>query len=828
MPLRDVPKPTENGSSDTVLLRILQLATALRSWAYGHWLRSTIVAGVILALIATTMAGWAFLANVALQSGQISLEELLRSLDEGQHEEARTGAARALRKNLIPQSEFGGPLFVLGVAKIKDAENQADAKRRQTDFLIASRYLKEANSYGFPPKRANEGLFLLGKSLVESGQFDEGILTLQDLLAKKVPASEPLVRFARRYLADTYLLLPNPKPEMALTQYLELLRTDCPEDERIGLLLSQAACLSRLKQFDEARQVISSVPLDMHSAEVELMRSIITLDDLENRLQELETDHSKVLIDAATTTAGAMKQLQQIVTLDLQNSTVIRQARYHLARGHELQGQHEAALQQYVQTRQLHGESFEGLAAALAEADLLRNKGEIDAAVLAYRRVLETYAGIPVYHGTVLPLMQMRARLMKALKDLIDRQRFVDALALLDFGFPLFSRAELLELRGGTLEQWGNLTLGQTNADELSVDRATGLQRLRAAGVAYEQLAELRFATTYYTADLWKSADNYFRGHNFTRSIRLLNEYLEYEPQLRHPQALLRLGQSHLALGQLAESIEALEECIEFYPLDSSSFQARIDCAKAHWYNGNLDRAEVLLRENLSSISLKPASPEWRNSLFELGMLLHEKGEYEDAIAVLEEAVERYPQDSQRLLAQYLIGESYRRAAQKLLEHVSQARTSSERDKNRQTAKDQLLTALNHFEEVQRAITIKTHDIRGDPLLGTMLRNCYMLQGTVLFDLGSCDPETSERRYREAIEAFSNVASLYPDNPFVLETFVQIANCWRRLGRNDNARGAIQQAQIALDRLPTDADFASTTARSRDEWRMLLADMSKW
>ena len=111
---------------------------------------------------------------------------------------------------------------------------------------------------------------------------------------------------------------------------------------------------------------------------------------------------------------------------------------------------------------------------------------------------------------------------------------------------------------------------------------------------------------------------------------------------------------------------------------------------------------------------------------------------------------------------------------------------------------------------MQVSITLKTHDIHSDPLMGTMLRNCYMLEGTVLFDL---------EKYKEAIEAYSNVSSLYPDEPFVLETFVQIANCWRRLDKTDNARGAIQQAQIALERLPANADFTSTTALNRDEWR---------
>jgi hypothetical protein len=57
---------------------------------------------------------------------------------------------------------------------------------------------------------------------------------------------------------------------------------------------------------------------------------------------------------------------------------------------------------------------------------------------------------------------------------------------------------------------------------------------------------------------------------------------------------------------------------------------------------------------------------------------------------------------------------------------------------------------------------------------------------------------------------------------------VQIANCWRRLNRRDNAHGAVHQAQIALERLPADAQFASTTPLNRDEWRMLLTNMGKW
>ncbi len=321
-------------------------------------------------------------------------------------------------------------------------------------------------------------------------------------------------------------------------------------------------------------------------------------------------------------------------------------------------------------------------------------------------------------------------------------------------------------------------------------------------------MAQSRFATKFYTSDLWRSAEDFFRGQSFSHAVKTLKEYLRYEPELRNAQALLRLGQAQLALGQVPQSIAALGECIEFHPLDTSTFQARIDCAKALRYQGNVDQAEELLRDNIVGSSLKPTSPEWKDSLFELGFLLHEKGEFKEAIGTLEEAVERYPEDAHRLAAQYVIGESYRRWSQEPLDEARKAHATSEHDKSLKIATQRLNAALRQFEYVQRTITLKSHDIHSDPLIGTMLRNCYMFEGAVLFDLG---------RYKEAIEAYSNVSSLYPDEPFVLETFVEIANCWRRLDRHDNVHGAVHQCRSlwnACRRIPTSPAPRCSIAKS--------------
>jgi tetratricopeptide (TPR) repeat protein len=814
---------SEPAAGAGVLLRIVRFFGRLRTWTAGHWLRSVLVASAILVLIAATMAGWAYLASVALRSGQPSIDRALQAFDENRFEDARAMVGQMLKSGRLPRNKYGGPLFVLGAIKTHDAEKQTGADRRRIEYLVASRYLKEADTYGLPAGRDLDGTFLLGKSLVESSQFDEGILVLNELLANKVPADHPLAWETHRLLSNTYLLMPQSDPGKALEHTEALLKkSDLSHEQRAAAQLQLAECLSRLERFDEARQAVAVVPADANrQADVALMHGKIALDEINSIVSRIAPQNRQAVIDQSTAKiAEAMQQLQQARSMDDHNMVIARQTNYHLGRGLELQKESEQAVKQFARTRQLYGDTLEGLAAALSEADLLRQRGDFEGAILGYRRVLEGYTEPAVYRSVVLPLPELRQRLMVALKDFVTQKRFSDALTLLEYFVPMFSRAEQLELRGDTLELWGNDLIEQAGNDpDARNNLAAGRRHLRSAGLAFEQLAELRYADRQHSGDLWRSADNYFRGRSYSSTVRLLDQYLDNEPEVRNPEALLRLGQANLALGQTSQSIAAFEECIEFHPLSSSTFQARIDCAKAYWSEGSTSQAEQLLRDNLAATSLRPTSREWKDSLFELGMLLHEMGRHEEAIGTLEEAIERYPQDPQRLISQYLIAESYRRWAQELIDRAPQKRTESERNKNQQLANERLNIALSHFEEVQRNITLKTHDIHNDPLMGAMLRNCYMLEGTVLFDL---------KRYKEAIEAFSNVASLYPDQPFVLETFVQIANCWSRLDQSDKARGSIQQAQIALDRLPPDADFAEATSLKRDEWKTLLASMSEW
>ena len=100
-----------------------------------------------------------------------------------------------------------------------------------------------------------------------------------------------------------------------------------------------------------------------------------------------------------------------------------------------------------------------------------------------------------------------------------------------------------------------------------------------------------------------------------------------------------------------------------------------------------------------------------------------------------------------------------------------------------------------------------------------LLRNCYLMQGSVLFEL---------RRFEEALQAYGNVITSYQNDPIALESFVQVANCWRRLNQPVKARVTLDQAKMVLKELPAETDFQATTNFNRQQWELLLSQMSNW
>jgi tetratricopeptide (TPR) repeat protein len=486
-------------------------------------------------------------------------------------------------------------------------------------------------------------------------------------------------------------------------------------------------------------------------------------------------------------------------------------------------GSSDSALAQYRRLSNLFGDTDEGLAAEFAEADFARTAGDAPRALAGYRGVLQAIGNPHTYDNHFLPLGEVRERLRAAYEQFLAEERFGDALAMLDLIEPVMGRAECTELRAKTEQAWGAYGRGQAETQvrqEADAQAKASRAHLRAAGRAYEDLAKIRYATRYYPSDLWAAADCYFQGQSYSNAARLFQEYLHNEARQWNDMALVRLGQSQLALGDYDRAIATLEECIELFPENPVTHQARLEAARAYGQLSKYDDAERLLNANLDAAALTPYSPEWQDSLFEMGYLLYERQRYSEAVSALQNAVDRWPDHPASLLAKYTVARAYHSGASALSAQLREPTTDNEAaiNRSRRQITEYLENAHATYLDVQKTITL-AGGVDEDPFLRTLLRNCYMMQGSVLMEL---------RRFDEARQAYQSVITRFQNDPVVLESFVQVANCFRRLEQPQMARGNLERAKVVLGKLPEDADFLASTNFNRQQWTLLLDEMIKW
>lgn len=746
-----------------------------------------------------------------LDETDVTLDTALAALDGGEFETARQLIGQMKRK---PGSitDFGGYLFVLGAAKALQADQEWSEQRRRATYLVAARYLQKSRELGVPPGRESQLMTLLGQSLIQANQPQQGIEVLNESL---INTAQPSARL-HQLLSEAYLNLPNPDLHAAL-QHNEALMADDTLDQnaRTAAHLRQVDILIRLAEPEQAKRSLADLE------DTEDLRAIRTL--LLGRIAMAEA--TAAALDSpqkAELLQTAIAQLREAQRLDVLNGQTTRQAMYLLGKCLELKNETSAAIAEYEHIGNSYGDTPESIVATLSKARLLQNSGQPDKALAAFRAVVESVGDPVTYANPLVPMVQLRKELRHAHATYVENHRFTEALALIDHLSSLMGPTEVAELRAITHRAWGEANMEESldsgRHRSTAALQSEGRYHFRAAGKAYETLAELRSASRKHTDDLWNAAENYYRGHSYSHAAQVLDQYLQKEARHRRALALLRYGESQLAVGQTADAISALQECIEMHPRDANIFAARVECAKAYLVDNKPEAAEALLRANLTGDTLRPESPEWRDSLFLLGSQLHETGRYEDAIKSLQEAVTRYPNAPQALLARYTIARSYHAAAERPAEQAVKAKTENERQKNRKLRDQNLESALQQYMDVQRLITLEGRTEESE-LTKALLRNCYMMQGSVLFQL---------RRYEDARKAYANVSTLYQHEPFVLESFVHIANCWHRLNQSMNARQTIAQAKLVLERLPHNLDFKDSTNFSRQQWELLLDEMARW
>jgi TolA-binding protein len=497
------------------------------------------------------------------------------------------------------------------------------------------------------------------------------------------------------------------------------------------------------------------------------------------------------------------------------DSRVARQASYLIGLCLMEQGDLPAALNQMERTSRLFPETAESLAALFQQGEIARRMGRHEEAVLAYRRLVSAYARQDEFHNPWITVPQLRTALLGVCQEYLKAETYKTALLLSKSLVHLLPKADALQLTAQIYRTWGEHLMEQ--AEQLPPDKAEELRKqareqFRRAGDSYTSVAREMYTTRQYPDQLWNSADAYFAGHDFRNAAAMLRLYMHNEARLRHAQALVNLGEAELSLGQTERALQSFHECIQQHPRDVAIYQARLLASRAALNMGDAKQAEAFLQDNLNGEQLTPASKEWRDSLFALAELLHNACRDREAIQRLDEALQRYPDAPQATVARYLLADSSRRRAMELKAGLAKEISSAVRGERTSESRRLLGRALEAYALLQDNLSRRD----AESLTAqekSVLRNCRFAVGDTYFEL---------QRYPEALRAYQSAANHYAASPEVLDAYLQIANIYRRMERPAEARTSLEQARVALRRIPPEARFEQTTNYNRKQWGELL------
>ncbi len=772
-----------------------------------------VIGGGITFLIAAVVAGWMAIAAGRHQPSEklVSMEQVLQALDRRSYAEVQTLAKAMQSQEPLSAEELGGPAFALGAVATYEAEN-SPGKDRDKLFLLAARYLEEANKRGFPLNRRAEGLYLLGKSLYESGQ----LAASRPVLLSALKISPQYRKEIHELLADAYLSDAHPQLEQALEQNSMLLSDkDLPEAKLEEALLQRAKILLSLGKIDDYNATLDQIPSGLKNPAVAVERGGALLREAQTLL--------KITPPADDNEAKARDKLQQAMqTLRLGQTQkagaeqAAGQAMYLIGVCCLEMKDYRAAADQFVRTEHSYPDTPEGLAASLQAAELFRRLGRDIEALGEYRRVLGGVGDLQVYRNPWASLDQLKSSFMAAYRQYVGAGKFEIALQLTRMMQRLFPAQEAAVLQAETHGLWGRALMAQAEKgprEKAESIRRLGREQFRRAAACYAKLARSLPANKNYTDQVWNGAMAFFQGQDFQSAGRMLQVYLKNEIKDRHPQALFYLGESLLAVDQLDKALEMFMECIDSHPRDVFACRARLSAAQVYQEKGDFRGAENMLLNNLNGDYLTPESKEWRDSLFALGELLHAQGRYAEAADRLEEAAKRYPDLPESTQACYLTADCYYKMAVAAQEKLNKDLTGNSSVILGPQIQDLYSNALQQYRQVLETLGKGRDNAELTPVQKAILRNCYFAVGDVLFAQGD---------FAEAVKAYSTAANRYLSYPEALNAYVQMADAYQRLNKPQDAKDALQQAKFALGRMKADVTFEKTTNFDRKQWAQRL------
>ncbi len=484
----------------------------------------------------------------------------------------------------------------------------------------------------------------------------------------------------------------------------------------------------------------------------------------------------------------------------------------------------QEALSFFSSVIQYHAGTPYGVAARIGAAEALMMLQRHGEAIDAYRTAVEELAALGEQRVVDRDVLRVSLsataeaqRQMGRLSEAVEYARL--AAALIDPAnveqATLFLQ-QLAQLQSQLAVQLDEESLAaQTSPDRPVEALSTEARSMFAeASSTFLRLAQINAMNERIAAESsWEAAELSARAGERDRAVRLFQAFAAERPQQPLvPRALLRIGQLRQVSGRLASAIDAYRECYRRFPRTLEGARALVPMAQCYLAMGTEyeDLAEKTLDVVLGASEVfTPRAPEFADALFLLGDALNRRGDFERAIATLEEAIERYPDDPRVSRARYLLADSYLKSGLALKAEIAEARYAGEIEQIGAESTARIRAAQCGFRQL-----ITEYEGRAAASLSTLekvyLRHAHLYEADCFF-------ETQD--YRHALKLYEEAAGMYKDTPSALAAHVQIVNIHVFLGQPREAQAALARALVLVDAIPTEVFDASVSPEQRQDWQ---------
>jgi tetratricopeptide (TPR) repeat protein len=768
--------------------------------------------------------GFTFLVYRAEKVDSCQTTDLaIRKLAQGQWDQSIELAGRLYHCKPVTDDGAGVPAFILGTAIFEKAKAASDKgiKEPTKQFDLAIGYLIEANEAGVP-RRLKAPLFSsLGRAIYHGRSKGESRRWLEQAIL--ITSDPALVGRLRYFLVNAILAQPEADINEALKQNKLLLQSkQLTAKQRDDGNVQKGKILLQLGRAEESSQLLKQVILkskdqDGFSVETELIHIQSLLMKIGSATKEGPKSKSELIAEQATNEKqlaeliGSLKSISKKVPSE---SRAARQAAYMLGIAFEESKDLPLALKQYNQVIKDYPDSSEARAAVFREASFYLDNRQFDEAMSLFSKLARSIVDPGRFSNPWFSVGQLRGRLLDLYDQFEDSGDYPKALALVDSVGPILQQDRSLELRSDICEAIGKNIIQKSSTIEGGARQEElakkGRRYMREVGDMLKELSQSHEIKDSDCSEfIWRSAEAYLGGHDFVNAKDQFEQYLKLNVSEHQPQSLLGLGRALASLGLWSESTQALDECIDFYPNHAATLEARLCAGKIDFEMAKYARACQRFEANLHADGITPRSEVWKETLFQLGFLLVRSGRYNDGIEKLDEAIRRYPDASEAVMAEYLLGEAYRAKAAELVK-------SRSNEKNRDTAKRLYLKAFEAYGGVERRLSQAKDQLSISQ--ERLLRNSFLFAADTLFQSG---------QFEESIKAYSRIVERYPDSSTGLSACLQMARAYDRLDRPQQSRLVYKRAKQILAKIPTEVRLVQTTNYNRQQWQQLLDSLER-